>query len=57
MEFYPKLAAFNISWHENLKKVISSYVPPKGLLTKPRMPNHGGSHEHEYAEFLRELET
>ena len=30
MYFFPKLCAFNISWHENPKRVIKSYIVPKG---------------------------
>lgn len=53
MEFFPKLAAFNVSWHENPKKKISSYIPPnRGILTRPGMLNFDGRHEVEYAEFL-----
>lgn len=54
MEFFPRLAAFNISWHEQPSKTISSYVPPKGCLTKPGMPNHTGSHAAEYKDWLVE---
>lgn len=32
LEFFPKLAAFNISWHEQPKRKIFSHVEPKGLL-------------------------
>ena len=53
--FFQNFAAFNVSWHENPKKVISSYVPPKGILTQPGMPNFNGSHEKEYEDFLNEL--
>jgi hypothetical protein len=52
MQFFPKLAAFNISWHEKPKKKIHSNAPPRGVLTKPGMPNHPGTHEQEYFEFL-----
>lgn len=55
MCFFKKLAAFNVSWHENPKKVISSYVLPKGILTQPGMPNFNGSHEKEYEDFLNTL--
>lgn len=55
MVFFPKLAAFNISWHQKPSKRISSYVPPKGILTKPGMSNHTGSHEEEYSEFMRSI--
>ncbi len=43
--FFPKLAAFNISWHENPKRRIDSYAAPKGCLTKPGMANHSENHE------------
>ncbi|WP_157268270.1 hypothetical protein [Azohydromonas aeria] len=49
--FFPKLAAFNISWHEQPLRRIDSYVAPRGCLTKPGMPNHAGSHASEYAGF------
>lgn len=52
LEFFPKFAAFNISWHEFPKKEISSYVDPKGYLTRPGMENHVGSHAEEYREYL-----
>ncbi len=51
--FYPSLAAFNISWHERPVRRISSYVDPKGVLTKPGMANHEGSHAEWYAGFPR----
>jgi hypothetical protein len=53
--FFPKLAAFNVSWHEKPKNRIYSYVPPKGILTQPGMPNFNGCHENEYKIFLNEL--
>ncbi len=34
MYFFPKLAAFNLSWHERPKRSIGSYVWPKGLLLR-----------------------
>lgn len=49
LEFYPKLAAFNISWHETPARSIYSYVKPKGWLTKPGMDNHVGDHSELYA--------
>jgi hypothetical protein len=40
------------------KRRIGSFVPPRrGVLTKPGMANHSGSHEHDYSEFLGSLET
>ena len=50
--FFPKLAAFNISWHEKPTRTIKSYAKPMGTLTKPGMSNFEGSHEEDYAEFL-----
>ncbi len=49
--FFPKLAAFNIDWHERPKRVIHSYIEPKGILTKPGMDNHGGDHSEHYPGF------
>lgn len=52
MEFFPKLAAFNLTWHEKPWKTISSYAAPqKGVLTKPGMANHAGSHAMLYPGF------
>ncbi len=48
MEFYPKLFAFNLSWHEKPSRRILSYAHPKGLLTRPGMANHHGSHATAY---------
>jgi hypothetical protein len=51
--FYPRMAAFNISWNELPKRIIKSYVPPnKGTLTKPGDANHHGKHETAYADML-----
>jgi len=49
--FFPKLWAFNIQWHERPPRRISSYVAPRGVLTKPGMANHEGSHAEWYAGF------
>lgn len=49
--FFPKLAAFNIQWHENPKRRIDSYIAPKGCLTKPGMPGHEDDHSTSYAGF------
>ncbi|MDE1249423.1 peptidase M15 [Vibrio aestuarianus] len=58
MYFFPKLAAFNISWHEKPKKVIKSYIANgKGTLTKPGMDNFGRTHEEEYILMLNELSS
>lgn len=57
MFFFPKLAAFNITWSEKPAKVINSYIAPKGCLTKPGAPNFEGSHESEYREFISSIKT
>lgn len=49
--FFPKLAAFNISWYEIPERRISSYITPKGCLTKPGMLNHSGAHTEFYPGF------
>lgn len=49
--FYPKLAAFNIGWHEQPAKRIDSFIAPKGCLTKPGMANHTGLHREWYRNF------
>lgn len=51
--FYPKLAAFNIGWHEEPQRRIDSYIAPKECLTKLGMGNHGGEHSEFYAEMLK----
>lgn len=55
MYFFPKRAAFNLTWHEQPKRVISSYIAPKGYLTKPGMANHSGSHAEWYAGLVASL--
>ncbi|WNJ99975.1 hypothetical protein L2D14_00785 [Thalassospiraceae bacterium LMO-JJ14] len=49
--FFPKLAAFNITWSENPVRRIDSYISPKGCLTKPGMANHKPRHERSYVGF------
>jgi hypothetical protein len=51
LQFFPKLGAFNIGWHEVPKRTIYSYIAPRGYLTKPGYPNHAGSHAHLYQGF------
>ena len=34
LEFYPKLCAFNIGWHDRPKKNITSSIAPKGYLLR-----------------------
>jgi hypothetical protein len=55
LQFFPKLAAFNISWHERPRRRISSFAPPRGLLTKPGFPNHTGDHSEQYRSFPKLL--
>jgi hypothetical protein len=64
MEFYPKYAAFNITWSENpdLEKSIYSYAEnphtgKRGFLTKPDMDNFSDSHEELYRDFLMQLSS
>jgi hypothetical protein len=56
LHFFPKLAAFNIQWHEQPTRRIDSYIAPKGCLTKPGDANHSGEHASEYAEMLTALQ-
>lgn len=63
MTFFPKYAAFNISWSENPSqaKYIYSYVEnphtgkPSGYLTKSGMDNFEGSHQEFYSDFIQTL--
>jgi hypothetical protein len=51
LQFFPKLCAFNIGWEEKPKRTIFSFVSPRGYLTKPGLPNHGGNHTSYYDGF------
>jgi hypothetical protein len=51
LQFFPKLAAFNIGWQEQPRREIYSYIRPRGYLTRPGMPNYTGNHAHEYPGF------
>jgi len=62
MHFFPKLAAFNVSWYENpdCEKRISTYIKNphtghKKALTRAGMDNFTGSHEITYNEYLASL--
>ena len=44
LQFFPKLCAFNIQWHERPRRRIDSFIAPRGCLTKPGMANHAGDH-------------
>jgi hypothetical protein len=41
LQFFPKLYAFNIGWHENPKQSIHSFIEPKGNLFRDRRPAKG----------------
>lgn len=49
--FFPKLAAFNIQWHERPERSIYSYIQPRGYLTRAGMENHDGNHADWYQDF------
>lgn len=51
LQFFPKLAAFNIQWRENPERKIYSYISPRGYLTRPGMEDSEGSHQPEYRGF------
>ena len=38
LQFFPKLCAFNIGWHERPQRLISSYIEPKGVLLRGDPP-------------------
>ena len=47
LQFFPKLCAFNIGWHEKPQRSIDSYIDPKGLLLRgePPDPRFGSFYE------------
>jgi hypothetical protein len=51
LQFFPKLAAFNIGWHDMPRRRITSFTSPRGLLTKPGLANHEGDHSALYRGF------
>lgn len=51
LQFFPKLWAVNITWHERPKRVISSYAEPRGILTREGMANWSGDHSDLYSGF------
>jgi hypothetical protein len=51
LQFFPKLCAFNIQWHERPRRRIDSFIAPRGCLTKPGMANHAGDHSDLYPGF------
>nr|VVV04009.1 hypothetical protein AW0309160_01392 [Aliivibrio wodanis] len=58
MCFFPKLAAFNISWHENPSKTIRSYISgSKGKLISPEMVGFNDDHSGLYQELLKSIQA
>jgi len=51
LQFFPKLAAFNIQWHERPRRRIDSFIAPRGCLTRPGMANQAGDHGKWYRGF------
>ncbi len=49
--FFPKLAAFNVSWRQSPIRKIMSYIGPKRFLTKPGWENQRGDHSDHYRGF------
>lgn len=57
LQFFPKLCAFNIAWHEVPRRTIYSFIPPRGYLTRPGFSNHAGDHRALYEGFPRPAGT
>jgi hypothetical protein len=56
MEFFPKMAAFNLQWHEDPERRIHSFIPPRrGLLTGPGKDNWQGPHNRAYASMIEAI--
>jgi hypothetical protein len=53
MEFFGTYWAFNLTWIEAPKRRITSYAQPRGLLTKPGIANHDGSHDEHWRPLIR----
>ncbi|MCP4184778.1 MAG: hypothetical protein GY761_15920 [Hyphomicrobiales bacterium] len=54
--YFPKLAAFNLQWHEKPTRRIDSYIKGgKGNLTKPGKENHQGNHSQFYDWFPKNI--
>jgi len=51
LQFFPKLAAFNIGWRDRPRRRIDSFITPRGCLTRPGMDNHVGDHSNLYPSF------
>lgn len=56
MEFFPKIAAFNLQWRDDPIRSIYSFIPPRrGRLTGPGKPNWSGQHDDAYARMLNDI--
>lgn len=51
MCFFPKLAAFNLGWHQEPQRRIYSYIKPVGCLTKLGAANNRSDHSEWYPGF------
>ena len=51
LQFFPKLAAFNIGWRERPRRRIDSFIAPRGCLTRTGLDNQAGDHSHHYPGF------
>jgi hypothetical protein len=49
LQFFPTLCAFNINWHEQPKKIIHSFIAPRGYLLRGSTEPSG--HADLYADF------
>jgi hypothetical protein len=57
MEFFPRLATFNLQWRDDPIRSIYSFIPPRrGRLTEPGKPNWGGRHDDAYQAMIEELD-
>lgn len=56
MYFFPKNAAFNLTWSQAPIQRIDSYIAPKGNLTMRGKDNHGGDHSNAYPALLERFE-
>ncbi|RWX76705.1 hypothetical protein EPK99_13585 [Neorhizobium lilium] len=51
LQFFPKLWAVNVQWHEKPMRLITSFAEPRGTLTRPGMDNHMADHADLYPGF------
>lgn len=54
LQFFPKLCAFNIGWHERPRRLIHGYIEPAGQLIEPGLPP-SDAFAHHYANLLPSL--